>query len=74
MDRYENLKFNIIYTYIYILGVRREIKLAKQWDLYDLATEFMSDEGKDYYPQPSTPRPKKDQNVVVEDEDIILSD
>jgi len=43
---------------------RRDIKLAKQWDLYDLAQEFMSERAKAFYTQPARPRPKPGEDDV----------
>ena len=32
---------------------QRQIKLAKAWDLYDLANEFMSEKAKEFYKEPA---------------------
>ena len=39
--------------------IKRNIQLEKQWDLYDLAQEFLSAEAKQYYFKLNEARPSK---------------
>ena len=51
-----------------------EIQLEKEWDLYDLTQEFLSDAAKQFYTQPTQPRPTKKQDKIIESDDNNLSD
>lgn len=55
-------------------GKKREIKLDKAWDLYDLAQDFLSDKAKGYYTQPNEPRPTNNITQVLDDDSIHESD
>ena len=48
------------------VGIQRYIKLSKQWDLYDLAQEFIGTKKKEFYVEPTEPRPVKDKPEVLE--------
>lgn len=57
-----------------LIPQKREIQLEKEWDLYDLAQEFLSDAAKQFYAQPTQPRPTKKQDEIIESDDNNLSD
>ena len=54
--------------------VRREIQLEKQWDLYDLAQEFLSDEAKQFYFKPTQNRPTQHHEEIIEADDEITDE
>ncbi len=48
---------------------RREIKLAKMWNIYDLAQEFLPPESQYFYQQPNKPRPANNEDDYLSDDD-----
>jgi hypothetical protein len=47
---------------------KRELQLEKQWDLYDLAQEFLFEKAQQMYPKPVQPRPAIIREEIVEDD------
>ena len=52
----------------------KKFNQKKQWDLYDLAQEFLSDEVKQFYFKPTQDRPTQHHEEIIKADDKIIDE
>ena len=57
-----------------LLILQTGIQLEKQWDLYDLAQEFLSVRAQSLFQKPSEARPTKHSEELIEQDEDVNSD